>query len=351
MEMRHCLRFMLTIIALSLLFETASAGGIFSENPDSVKTDLVPRLHGVIRPRWEMDTRSGESRFQVRNARVVLSGMLAPSIDYFSQVDLSDMGKFLVLDLWGRLALTDRLKFQAGQFRVPFGTDCFRGPGNYIFANRSFLGGTLNNVRAVGVQLSFNGKISDSNALTIDVGVFNPTAISDHNVWIRKPAFAGKATMRLANVSISAGAETLIPQTVRVNALSATGSWSSGRWLVEGEFLYKHYTNHAFGPVRAYNIYADYRIPVKLGLFRQASVQARYDGMTAYSTGVKNDAGVLVANYPERQRVTVGGMLFYSHKSVGCDLRLNYEKYFYKSGAVIPVGADDKVTAEIVFIF
>ena len=104
---------------------------------DNNKVDLTPELHGVIRPRWEMDTKGGENRFQLRNARLSVNGRLAPEIDYYFQADFCDRGKIMFLDGWGRIAITPALKLQAGQFRIPFGTDCFRGPGNYIFANRS----------------------------------------------------------------------------------------------------------------------------------------------------------------------------------------------------------------------
>lgn len=98
---------------------------------DPTDSYLMPEIHGTLRPRWEMLTSGGEMRFQMRNARLSIRGRIVPGvIDYYAQTDLCDRGKIKILDAWGRLTFVPELQVQAGQFRVPFGTDCFRGPGN-----------------------------------------------------------------------------------------------------------------------------------------------------------------------------------------------------------------------------
>lgn len=344
-------RYLLSLLAVSMIFQSAIAAEERTEEAPKDKVDLVPKINGAIRARWEMETKSGASRFQVRNARVAISGAIAPPVHYYIQTDFCDRGKMKILDAWGRVDLTNDLKLQAGQFRLPFGTDCFRGPGNYIFSNRSFIGGTMNNVRGVGAKLSYALPTSATSRLTLEAGAFNPTAMGDHNVWVKQMAFAGKALYTIGEVKIAAGAETLIPDSIRINSLSGSVTWTHGELTLEGEYINKHYTNNAHKAAHGYNIFADYGFPVKAGVFNRASVQARFDGMTAYSDGLRNEEGLLTTNFDARNRVTVGGTLSYIYKFVRCDLRLSYEKYFYHQGAVIAPGAGDKVCAEMVVKF
>ncbi|WP_304976922.1 porin [Duncaniella muris] len=322
-----------------------------SDEVSKDKVNLVPKIHGTVRARWEMDTKGGENRFAVRNARVSISGEIAQPIDYYIQTDFCDQGKMKILDAWGRVSFTKRLRLQGGQFRLPFGTDCFRGPGTYFFSNHSFIGGIMNNVRGVGAKLSYTFPTSGSSLLSLEAGAFNPTSMADHNVWVKEMAFAGKALWTIGEVKIAAGAETLIPDSVRINSLTGSVTWTHGGLTLEGEYLNKHYTNNAHKAAHGYNVFADYGFPVKAGIFNRASVQARFDGMTAYSSGNRNDEGKLFTDYAARNRVTVGGTLSYIYKFVRCDLRLSYEKYFYHHDAVVAVGEGDKVCAELVVKF
>lgn len=123
------------------------------------ETNYKPQIHGSFRGRYEMETRDGYSRFQVRNARMSVQGSVAPTIDYFVQVDFSDAGKFKFLDAYGRIALGRGWKIQAGQFRMPFGVEPFRAPSNYLFSNRSFLGKQGFNYRQVGAKLVFDTNV------------------------------------------------------------------------------------------------------------------------------------------------------------------------------------------------
>lgn len=349
---RQAIRLLSLLLLLFSMPELYAAEAAACARADESKVDLVPKIHGAFRARWEMDTEhDGENRFQVRNARIILNGMIAPSIDYYFQTDLCDRGKMKILDAWGRIGITSALKFQAGQFRLPFGTDCFRGPGNYVFANRSFVGNVMNNIRGVGAKLSYTLPLPSASSLALDAGAFNPTAMTDHSVWVKEMAFAGKALYTVDRVKIAAGAETVIPDSVRINAIGASATWSCGGWTVEGEYINKHYVNKAHKAGHGYNFFVDYGFPVKAGVFNRASVQGRFDGMTAQSSGTRDKDGRLTTDLPARNRITVGGTLSYNYRLVHCDLRLNYEKYFYHHGVTVPVGSGDKICAEMVIKF
>lgn len=311
----------------------------------------VPEIHGALRARYEMDLHGDGSRFQVRNARVSLAGKIAPTIDYFAQTDLCDRGKMKILDAWGRIGITQGLAFQAGQFRMPFGTDCFRAPSNYIFANRSFIGKQMCNVRAVGAKLSYTLPVAAGQSLSVEGGAFNPTSIADHDVWVKELSYAAKVAYAVGNVKVATGMQSIEPDSVRTNLWGASVTWTPGRWTLEGEYMNKHYTHSAHRAAHGWVVWADYALPVKAGVFNRASFQARWDGMTPHSDGNRNESGVLTPTHQARNRITAGATLTYAYKALRCDVRLDYEKYFYHSGAVVAAGDGDKICAEMVIRF
>ena len=336
---------------LAILVVLISATAFAAEQKDSAvsnRNSYVPKIGGVLRARWEMETSGGLNRFELRNARVNLSGRIGAPIDYYVQADLCDQGSFKFLDGWVRLRPFDGVFVQAGQFRMPFGVDPFRGPATYIFANRSFIGRYISNVRAVGFKAGWQ---LPRLPLTVEGGVFNPTTITDHTVWTHQKAYAVKAVLSVGKFSIAAGVQSLLPDSVRINLLDAAVTYRCGGWLAEAEYMYKHYTGNAHRPCHSVNAYVDYGRAVKAGIFNRWSAQARFDMQTDHSSGVRGDDGLLYTTQPARRRITVGSTLIYILPAVHCDLRVNYEKYFYNHDAVIPVGADDKIVAEIVLKF
>ncbi len=317
-----------------------SAAALTGAADDGKGISYVPEIHGALRTRWEINTSTAEQRFQVRNARVTLGGKIAPSISYFIQSDVCDAGKMKILDAYGRFDIIKGLYAQMGQFRMPFGVEPFYAPANYIFANRSFMGKQVMNYRAVGGKVGYT---LPKTPLTLEFGVFNPTAIGDHNVWSKTVAFSGKALYKLPEgFTLSAGYASIKPGFVRANLIDACLMWQNSNLIVAGEYMFKHYRDNAYDDNHSYVFFVDWHKPVKCGVFNQWSVQARYDGMTdhGYMTDYKVE--------DSRQRVTIGSTLTYKYKAVHADVRLNYEKYFdYKVDGHSP----DVFVAELVFRF
>lgn len=315
-------------------------------SPAQDDVDYKPNIHGAIRSRWEMETNSGESRFQVRNARLTVDGKIAPTIDYYAQTDLCDQGKMKILDAWGRLHLTQSLAIQAGQFRMPFGVESFRSPSNYLFANRSFMGKIMCNYRKVGAKLIYN--VPCSLPLLLEAGAFNKGTIATHDEWDKNNgySYAGKAILTLGRFKLTGGAMTIKPEDSRIYMYDGAVTWENSHILAAAEYMYEHYADNGHDGAHSYCAYVDYHRPVKIGMFNQWSVQGRFDGITAYWSGL-NDAPTLDA----RNRITVGSTLTYKYKSVFADIRLNYEKYFYHRYVDIAKGFDDKIVAELAIRF
>lgn len=335
----------LRLIIASLLLISPFSSQLRAEE----KVDYTPHIHGTVRTRFEVATESGKYRFQVRNARVSLDGKIAPSIDYYINTDLCDRGKMKILDVWARIWATKELGFQAGQFRMPFGVDPFRGPNTYLFANRSFIGRQVCNVRAVGAKAMYT---LPAIPLSAEAGVFSPTTIGDHSGWNSSLAFAAKITYTLDNVKFATGFQSIIPDSVRTNLIDAAVTWSADRWFVEGEYMYKHYTSNRHKACHAYNLQADYQMPIKAGVFNRLSFQGRFDGMTAHSNALRDENGYLVTNDPARNRITVGATISYiKSKNLFLLLRANYEKYFYHHGVTTNPDTGDKAVLELVLRF
>lgn len=302
----------------------------------------MPEFHGAIRARWEAETRTGDQRFQVRNARLSIGGNIAPSVSYFFQTDLCDRGKIKILDVWGRMEITKGLYFQAGQFRMPFGVEAFYGPANYNFSNRAFLAKQVMNYRAVGAKVCYT---LPRTPLTLEFGGFNPTAIGEHNVWNRTIAYSGKALMKISDAwKVSAGYASIRPGATRANLVDAYAGFSEGHWMVAAEYIWEHYCRRDYKDVHSYLIFADWHKAVDWGVFNRWSIQARYDGMTDHFS-ITPDSDVFDA---ARQRVTLGSTLTYQYKKVNADVRLNYEKYVRWDGAG---KSPDRFVAELIIHF
>lgn len=311
--------------------------------------DYLPSVGGVMRTRFEIETESGLNRFAVNNARLWLRGNIIPRLSYFVCTDFCNQGQFQFLDAYGRFDIGHGFAVQAGQFRIPFGVDPFRGPGSYVFADRSFIGRDIDNIRAVGAQGSFTFQGSVPAAITL--GIFSPNAITDHNRWNKSFNVAVKADIPVGPFKFTAGLQTIKPAEMRVNMADACIFFNLGRVTAEAEWMFKHYVNNRadtpeFKDVHAWNIWADYAIPLHKTIFDRLSFQARFDANTNHRSAVTYDV-----DFPGRKRVTVGATLGYTRKPVKCELQLNYENYFYEHGSEIPVGRNDKIVAELIISF
>ena len=123
------------------------------------------------------------------------------------------------------------------------------------------------------------------------------------------------------------------------------------RFHIEGEYLYKQYSDNAFKDVQAVNTYINYDLPLRK-VFNKMSFLLRYDMMTDQSDAKTTDeeTGALVTTDYKRQRLT-GGITFSLSKAFRTDLRLNYEKYFYANSSIAKESEQDKIVLELMVRF
>lgn len=332
-------------LASLYIFVLMTIGCFAVENTDSF--NYMPEIHGTLRTRFEMDTQHGDSRFQVRNARVFVTGKIAPILMYYFKVDLCDRGKFKFLDAYARVNVPHDLQIQAGQMLLPHGTESLRSPDSYIFSNNSFIGKYMSGTRAVGTKMMWN-----PGPLTLQLGAYNTSDKSDHDVWLRDFTWVTKATLTMGSHWRSeAGFMSSSPDSVRLNQIGASLNYHIDRLEVEGEYNHVHYAKNAHHQTNAWTLWAQYHWPLKNSFFDRVSAEARFDGTTAVSEGKRDADGALIVAAPAQRRITLGTTLTYIYKWMHADVRLNYEKYFFNQGYKPAVGQGDDLSLELVVRF
>lgn len=310
------------------------------------------RLHGTVRGKYEYQPDLGKNRFEVRNARFSVSGSVTPWVDYKAEIDLSDEGSIKMLDAYARLHMLRRkVRFTIGQMRVPFTIDAHRSPHEQYFANRSFIAKQAGNVRDVGATLgwTFGKRIP----VTLEGGLFNGSGLTDQkDYWTRSFNYSAKAQVKFADrVNLSLSIQKTHPDVVDIRMYDVGAYYENPLWHVEAEYLRKNYAEGAFAGVNVIDAFVCRNLPTpRLRALKQISILARYDYMSDHSTGVADASGQLVADDPERHRVT-GGLTFSLGLPFQADIRINYEAYFYRATVTPALSEQDKFVAEFMVRF
>ncbi len=321
----------------------------WAQNEGEKKETYPVEVHGTIRSKYEYQTEEGEGRFEVRNARINVEGKLSEIIKYKAEIDLCDEGSIKMLDAYTKLTPVDDFEFTIGQFRVPFTIDAHRSPHKQYFANRSFIAKQVGNVRDVGASIGYT--LDAGFPIILEAGLFNGSGLTNQkNYWTNEVNYSAKAQFFFPkgfNLTLSAQK---IKPSVAVMMYDAGAYWDNSNWHIEAEYLYKHYADNAFQAVHAFDSFISYSIKTRKGLIQSVTPLVRYDFMTDHSNGTMDDEGKLTINDYKRSRLT-GGVTLSLKKPFTSDIRLNYEKYFYRDGAVALPSEKDKIAIEFMTRF
>lgn len=323
------------------------------------KTDLTPHIHGTIRGKYEYQPDDHAGRFEVRNARFSVEGKVSSAVAYKAEVDLSDEGSIKMLDAYTRLTPVDHFQFTIGQMRVPFTIDAHRSPHQQYFANRSFIAKQVGNVRDVGATVGYQTNVGMP--VILEAGIFNGSGLTNQkDFWTKGVNFSAKAQMFFPhgwNVTLSV--QKIKPEKVGVMMYDIGTYYHAKGWHVEAEYLYKHYSDNAFQAVHSVDAFASYDIPLRRCFFSKVTPLVRYDYMTDHSDGKEYELSTaadgtkvtgLKVTDAQRGRLT-GGVTFSMNKPFISDIRLNYEKYFYRKGGVVKPSEKDKLVIEFMTRF
>jgi len=341
----------MTVVLLSMM--TAAAFAQASEGEDFDKT---PKIGGTIRSKYEYQTEEGEGRFEVRTARINVTGKVAPSVSYKAEIDLCDEGKIKMLDAYTRLTPWKTLQFTIGQERVPFTIDAHRSPHQQYFANRSFIAKQVGNVRDVGAEVGYTWNVGFP--IVLNAGVFNGSGLTNQkDYWTKGVNYSAKLQFLFPNLNLVLSTQKIKPSDVTVTMYDGGITFHKGGFIAEAEYLYKHYSKNAFHDVHAFDGFACYDIPVvnQKSFIKKVSPLVRYDFMSDHSDGTRYNAtddnlGELIINDYKRHRVT-GGVTLSLAKPFISDIRINYEKYFYRNGGIAKTSEKDKFVIEFMTKF
>lgn len=314
------------------------------------KTDFTPEIHGTLRGKYEYQTQEGEGRFEVRTARVSVSGKVIPEVEYKAEIDLCDEGEIKMLDAFTRLKPWKNFQFTIGQMRVPFTIDAHRSPDKQYFANRSFIAKQVGNIRDVGAMVGYDFQAGIP--MRIEAGLFNGSGLTNQkDYWTKGINFSAKAQLFFTkNLTMTLSAQKIKPDSITVMMYDGGLTWKRGGFIAEAEYLFKTYAHDAYKNVHAVDVFTSYDIPVRKSLIKKVSPLVRYDFMTDHSDGKRNASGILTTNDYQRHRVTAGATVSLS-KPFQTDIRLNFEKYFYRHDGIPKTSERDKIVIEFMTHF
>lgn len=340
---------------LSLLITTFSFTSSYAQSADG-ETGHIPQIHGTLRGKYELQTETGRGRFEVRNARVSVSGNVIKDVEYKAEIDLCDEGKIKMLDAYARFKPIAGLDFTIGQMRVPFSIDAHRSPHSQYFANRSFIAKQVGNVRDVGCILGYNLNVGFP--IVLQGGFFNGSGLTEQkDFWSNSVNYSAKAQFMLpGGFDIALSTQKIKPDNVDVSLYDIGAFYHAHGWHIEIEYLLKHYSDGAFRNVSAVDAFINYDIPLKKCFFNKISPLIRYDYVGDHSDGKRyidnavNENGTLIINDYQRSRITGGVTLSLAQPFIS-DIRINYEKYFYRKGSIPKISERDKVVIEFMTRF
>ncbi len=320
------------------------------------QTDKSMKIGGTLRTKYEYQTTEHEGRFQVRTARINVSGDLSAKVSYKAEIDLCDEGSIKMLDAYTSIKPTNNFTFTIGQMRVPFTIDAHRSPHLQYFVNRSFIAKQVGNIRDVGAKVKYDFRMGFP--VIVEAGLYNGSGLTNQkDYWTSGTNFSTKIQAMLpCGLNVVLSAQKAKPEATGIMMYDGALSYHHKGLIIEGEYLYKHYDDGAFEPVHAVNAFVNYDIPLKKKWFTKVSPLLRYDFMSnhsdgyRYSDGAKNEDGQLIVNDYQRSRIT-GGVTLSLDKPFISDIRINYEKYLYASGAIVKPSEHDKIAIEVVAHF
>ena len=320
------------------------------------KTFTAPNIHGTLRGKYEYQTQEDKGRFEVRTARVSFDGSLTQYVDYKAEIDLCDEGQIKMLDAYTRIKPFAGFMFTIGQERVPFTIDAHRSPDKQYFANRSFIAKQVGNVRDVGTEVAY--RFHAGIPINIRAGIFNGSGLTNQkDFWTNNINYSAKAEFFIpGGFNVTLSAQKIKPDNVGIYMYDAGAYYHRKGWHIEGEYLYKTYADNAFKDVHAVDAFASYDIPVKSKMLCKVSPLIRYDFMTDHSDGKRyldgsaDKSGSLIINDYQRHRLT-GGVTLSLNKPFISDIRINYEKYFYRDNSLAKPSEKDKIVIEFMTHF
>lgn len=321
---------------------------------------FMPKIHGILRGKYEYEPDLDASRFEVRNARLAVNGKLTLRSEYKLEIDLCDESSIKMKDAWVRVNPWRTLRLTIGQQRMPFSIDAHRNPSAQYFANRSFIAKQVGDMRDVGFQVGYDVKDHDGrNILSIDAGVFNGSNLDNQKTaWFTSPGFSARIQyFALKGLAIipSFQHQQIAERKASYTSVDIGSYYETKKWHVEMEYLRKFYDHNSFTDCNAVDAMVIYKQNMKSDkdFIESVSFLGRYDYMQDHSSGksgFEDGSALLKLTDAERHRMTLGSTFYVRNPYFPTEIRLNYEKYWYPHGEA-KESEQDKLVCELMVKF
>lgn len=328
------------IFALSLLTAQESQSNIDWKFTPTIEFD------GMFKSKFEYATDNNNTRFSVRNSRLGIKGDVTSFVSYRAMAELSDDGKFNVLDLYGAINPLNGLTIKIGQSGIPVHNPYTTSPGSMMFANRPFIGKYFTfGTRDIGVSAAYNFKINEF-PVGVDAAIFNGNTINDP-AWTDSPSIA--ARLRVGNMK---GFRTTakiykLPRNDLQDFMiyGADLRYEASNWKVETEIMHRKNKVNDDKLTGAY-LQGAYWFPLTNGkLFKNMIPTARWDAMGSNQTDDDIDVN----------RLTLGLGFSFTNAPFASLIRIDYEFYFTENDLPILNVYDEmssnKLSVELLLTF
>ncbi|MCE5319566.1 MAG: hypothetical protein LLF93_00510 [Bacteroidales bacterium] len=328
--------------ALLLTLLIVSFGTAYSQENSFLRK---MKFDGSLKTKYEYALETNMSRFSVRNSRLGLSGDMNSYVSYRVQIELSNEGKFEVLDLSATLKPMKNLTVTMGQTSIPIYNSSQITPAQMMFANRTFLAKYfVPGTRDLGVLAAYNFSVSGV-PVELDAGAFNASK-SNNPVWTDNLSWSARAIIGSMD-GFRASAKVYRYPGIDADFFlwGADMRYGKERFKIEAEVLDRE--DQSTGD----NLFSSclqggYSFPIKNGgMFKDITPALRWDLM-GHKIAV-NGIGV--------NRLTFGLSFGFTSKPFSSLLRIDFEKYFKKN--ILPEFTryeemdSDKITVELQIIF
>jgi hypothetical protein len=303
------------------------------------------KIDGTLKNKYEYAPESNMSRFSIRNTRLGVKGDINSFSSYRAEVELSDEGKFKVLDLSGTITPVKGLSFTMGQTSIPLYNSYVVSPSDMMFANRAFLGKYFISTRDLGILAKYKFNVGVVPA-GLEFGVYNGNAINDP-VWKQNLSTGGRIELgSMKGLRFTAKAyDYQNNDSTHVLFYGADLRYEINNFKVETEIMKKDSKTDLYSDMLSYYVQSAYRFPIKSKFFDYVLPAVRWDAIDEQL----DEKGF------DTNRLTAGIGFGFKEERFSSIIRLDYEWYFINNSMSIfsknPQMDADKLTVELLFTF
>lgn len=331
-------------MVLTLLFLFSSLF-LFSQEATGVSAYPDYKVYGTLKNKFEYATGPGTSRFSVRNSRIGVAGNINTYSSYKVQVELSNEGKFSVLDLSGTLKPIDGLSLTLGQTSIPLFNSYIVDPFLMMFANRAFLGKYMIGSRDLGFLTKYDLKLGTV-PTRLEFGVFNGNTINDP-VWKDNLSYGGR--IELGNMKGFRMTAKIYdyPNDEETHYLfyGADLRYARDNWTVETEIMKRESKTEFHTDLLSCYLQSAYIIPIRTKMFDFFKPAVRWDAI---------DERKKIHGF-DVNRLTAGIGFGFKREGYSSLLRIDYEWYKVNHKMTIFESNEEmdsnKITIELLFSF